>query len=76
MFNNNLVLSFFVVNSFKIKEANFYVCLFEKSLDSYLLSSEKDYYIFLTLAAPGPFGPSTISNSTLSPSARVLNPSD
>lgn len=72
MFDNNLPLSFLDVNMLKIKKADKNLSAFRNEKAKVL----KLHYIFFTFAAPGPLAPLTISNSTLSPSARVLKPSD
>ncbi len=72
MSTNNLLLTFFVVNRIEIKKADKNLSAFRNEKAKVL----KLHYIFFTFAAPGPLAPLTISNSTLSPSARVLKPSD
>lgn len=71
--NDNLPLSSFVVNTFKNKKGRLKFCLPFRCKKAKVLTQ---HYIFFTFAAPGPFAPLTISNSTLSPSAKVLKPSD
>ncbi len=73
MTDNNLLLTFFVVNRVENKKGRLKFCLPFRCKKAKVLTQ---HYIFFTFAAPGPFAPLTISNSTLSPSAKVLKPSD